>query len=165
MMRAGSTPGERTNPLRVTRRMAGGCTAGAWFFLCHAQAAPAFTLAMADFIRAGGYPIWIVIALTVPTLILAIRFVVAVDARKLAMLRALSWAQVFAVTSGVAANVLAVLWNVGRDEDALKDPLPYLLVGLGEALTPAVLGLSALTVTWILITFGLRRSPRSELEA
>jgi len=120
---------------------------------------------MVHFIRAGGYPIWIVIALAVPTLILAVRFAVAVDGRRLAMLRALSWAQVFAVTSGVAANVLAVMWTIGRDDDALKDPLPYLFIGLGEALTPAVLGLSVLTVTWILITFGLRRSPKSELEA
>jgi hypothetical protein len=119
---------------------------------------------MAHFIRAGGYPIWIVIALSIPTLYLAVRFALSIDARRLAMLRALSWAQVFAVTSGVAANVLAVMWGVGRNEELLKEPLQPILIGLGESLTPAVLGLSVLTVTWILITFGLRRSPKSDLE-
>lgn len=119
---------------------------------------------MVHFIRAGGYPIWIVIALSIPSLYLAVRFAMAIDARRLAMLRALTWAQIFAVTSGVAANVLAVLWNVGRDEEAVKEPLQPMLIGLGEALTPAVLGLSILTVTWILVAFGLRRSPRSEIE-
>jgi hypothetical protein len=119
---------------------------------------------MAHFIRAGGYPIWIVIALAIPMLYLAVRFAIAADARRLAMLRGLTWAQVFAVTSGVAANVLAVLWNVGRDHELMKSPLAPVLIGLGEALTPAVLGLSMLTVTWILISFGLRRTPRSELD-
>lgn len=119
---------------------------------------------MSDFIRAGGYPIWIVIALTVPSLILAIRFAIAVDARKLAMLRALSWALGFAVLSGVTSNVMAVMFHLGRSPEALRDPLPSLFIGLGEALTPAVLGTSALTVVWILITFGLRRMPKSELE-
>lgn len=121
---------------------------------------------MADFIRAGGYggyPIWIVLALSIPMLYLGVRFAIAADARRLAMLRGLTWAQVFAVGSGVASNVLAVMWNVGRTTDD-EPVLPRILIGLGEALTPAVLGLSMLTITWILITFGLRRTPRSELE-
>jgi hypothetical protein len=119
---------------------------------------------MAHFIRAGGYPIWIVIALSIPMLYLAVRFAISIDARRLAMLRALTWAQLFAVASGVTSNVLAVLWTVGRREDLLNEPLQPILIGLGEAVTPAVLGLSVLTVIWILITFGLRRSPKSELE-
>jgi hypothetical protein len=120
---------------------------------------------MVHFIRAGGYPIWIVMALSIPTLYLAVRFAISIDARRLAMLRGLTWAQVFAVTSGVASNVIAVMWHIGRDEEQLRDPLPALFIGLGEALTPVVLGLSVLTVTWILISFGLRRSPKSELES
>jgi hypothetical protein len=119
---------------------------------------------MVHFIRAGGYPIWIVIALTLPMLYLAVRFAISLDARRLAMLRALSWAQVFAVTSGVAANFIATLWNAGRWPQA-DDRVVMILIGLGESLTPAVLGLSVLTVVWILITFGLRRAPKSDLEA
>jgi hypothetical protein len=118
---------------------------------------------MVNFVRAGGYPIWIVLALSIPMLYFGVRFAIAADARRLALLRALTWAQVFAVGSGVASNVLAVMWNVGRTPDD-EPVLPRIMIGLGEALTPAVLGLSMLTVTWILITFGLRRAPRSELE-
>lgn len=119
---------------------------------------------MIDFLLAGGFPIWITLALALVTLVLAIRFAIAVDARKLAMLRALTWAQVFAMTGGVASNVLVVLWSVGRSDELLQKPLPALLIGFGEALTPAVLGLAALTATWILVAFGLRRAARSELE-
>jgi hypothetical protein len=118
---------------------------------------------MVHFIRAGGYPIWIVLALSIPMLYLGVRFAIAADARRLAMLRGLTWAQVFAVGSGVASNVIAVLWGAGR-APADRPVLPRILIGLGEALTPAVLGLSMLTVVWILIAFGLRRTPRSELE-
>jgi hypothetical protein len=119
---------------------------------------------MVHFIRAGGYPIWIVIAVAIPLLYLSVRFAISADARRLAILRALTWAQIFAVTSGVAGNVLAVMWNVTRDEELMKDPLGPVMHGFGEALTPAVLGLSLLTVTWILIAFGLRRTPKSDLE-
>jgi hypothetical protein len=118
---------------------------------------------MADFMRAGGYPIWIVLALSIPMLYLGVRFAIAADARRLALLRGLTWAQVFAIGSGLASNVMAVLSKVGRSLDR-PHVLDRLLIGFGEALTPAVLGLSTLTVTWILITFGLRRTPRSELE-
>jgi hypothetical protein len=119
---------------------------------------------MAHFIRAGGYPIWIVMALSIPMLYLGVRFAIAADARRLAILRALTWAQVFAIGSGVASNVMAVMWKVGRSVDAYP-VLPRVMIGLGEALTPAVLGLTALSVTWILVAFGMRRTPRSELEA
>jgi hypothetical protein len=118
---------------------------------------------MVDFMRAGGYPIWIVLALSIPMLYLGVRFAIAADARRLALLRGLTWAQVFAVGSGVTSNVVAVMWHFGRAPDDAP-ALPRILIGLGEALTPAVLGLTMLSVTWILISFGLRRTPRSELE-
>ena len=119
---------------------------------------------MAHFIRAGGYPIWIVIVLSVPLLYLGVRFAIAADARRLAILRALTWAQIAAIGSGVTSNVLAVMWHLGRHLEPGESPLPPLFIGLGEALTPAVLGLSILSVVWILVAFGLRRAPRSDLD-
>jgi hypothetical protein len=119
---------------------------------------------MVHFIRAGGYPIWIVIALSVAMLYLAVRFAISADARRLAILRALTWAQLAAIGSGVASNVIAVLWYLGRDLEPGESPLQALFIGLGEALTPAVLGLVALSVVWMLVAFGLRRAPRSDLD-
>jgi len=119
---------------------------------------------MVHFIRAGGYPIWIVMALSVPLLYLGVRFAIAADARRLAILRALTWAQIAAVGSGVVSNVIAVMWYLGRGLEPGESPLPGLFIGLGEALTPAVLGLSILTIVWILVAFGLRRAPRSDLD-
>lgn len=65
--------------------------------------------------------------------------------------------------SAIAFLRMAVMWNAGRGP--AHEPVRHrILIGLGEALPPAVLGLSMLTVTWILPAFGLRRTPRSELE-
>ena len=119
---------------------------------------------MLHFIRAGGYPIGICIALSIPLLYLAVRLAIRLDARRLAMVRALTWAQIFAVVSGVASDVLAVLWYLGRNLKEIENPLEPLFIGLGEALTPAVLAMSVLTVTWILVAFGLRRTPKSDVE-
>lgn len=119
---------------------------------------------MVDFIRAGGVPIWIVMALAAPLLYLGVRFAIAADARRLAILRALTWAELLAIGAGVASNVLAVMWHLGRRLEPGDSPLPPLFIGLGEALTPAVVGLSILSVVWILVAFGLRRAPRSDLD-
>ncbi|MCB9571666.1 MAG: hypothetical protein H6709_06200 [Kofleriaceae bacterium] len=119
---------------------------------------------MPYFIRAGGVPIWIVMVLAVPLLYLGVRFAIAADARRLAILRALTWAQIAAIGSGVTSNVMTVMWHLGRRLEPGESPLPALFIGLGESLTPAVLGLSVLSVVWILMAFGLRRAPRSELD-
>ncbi len=119
---------------------------------------------MVQFLRGGGYPIWIVIALAVPMLYLGVRFAIAADARRLAILRALTWAELAAIGSGVASNVIAVMSRLGRGLEPGESPLQPLFIGLGEALSPAVLGLTALSVVWILVAFGLRRAPRSDLD-
>lgn len=119
---------------------------------------------MPYFIRAGGVPVWIVIVLSLPMLYLGVRFAIAADARRLAILRALTWAQLAAIGSGVASNVIMVMWHVGRGLEPDESPLPGLFIGLGESLTPAVIGLSILSIVWVLVAFGLRRAPRSDLE-
>ena len=118
---------------------------------------------MVHFIRAGGVPIWIVMGLSVAMLYLGVRFAIAADARRLAIVRALTWAQLAAIGGGVASTVIMVLWHLG-DLEPGQSPLRPLFVGLGESLTPAVLGLVALSVVWILMAFGLRRAPRSDLD-
>ena len=106
----------------------------------------------------------LVLLLALVMLVLAAQFARHADAGRLAMLRSMTWAQVFAIVSGVAGNLVAVLWAVSGDDDLAAAPLRPLLRGLGEALTPAALGGAALTVTWILIAYGLRRLPTSDLE-
>ncbi len=119
---------------------------------------------MVHFIRAGGVPIWIVLAISVPLLYLGVRFAISADARRLAIIRALTWAQTAAIVSGVASNIIMVLWHLGRKLEPEESPLTPLFIGLGESLTPAVIGMSLVSIAWILVAFGLRRAPRSDVD-
>jgi hypothetical protein len=44
--------------------------------------------------------------------------------------------------------------------EAEKEPLPYLLQGLAESLTNAILGGGILVLAWMLVAIGVRRMPR-----
>jgi hypothetical protein len=107
---------------------------------------------------ACGFPMWIVTALAVACLVTAGRFAVRGEPRHLAVVRALTWALVFSVLSGVVSNFLAVMWKVPRHPDWSKEPLFPVMQGLGEAVVPAILGFTALSVAWILVAVGVRRA-------
>ena len=103
-----------------------------------------------EFMRAGGLPIWIVLLFGLSALAVGVLFAVRPDERKAAVLRALSNATLFAVLSGMAACVAAVMIKVPRNPAWANSPERTLIImtGLGEALTPAILGFSLLALVW-----------------
>jgi hypothetical protein len=114
---------------------------------------------MIDAFIAGGYAMWIVTALGLACLVVSVRFAIRAEPRRLAVIRALTWAQVFSVLSGLLANFLAVMWHVARDPEMSRDPLPSIMVGLGEAVHPGILGFTLLSICWLLVAVGVRRAP------
>jgi len=114
---------------------------------------------MLDFIRAGGYVMFVLLAIGVPLLYTAARFAKAADPQRLSLVRALTVALAFAAISGVASDLLAVASHVADNPDWLKDPVPYLLGGFAESMTPAVLAGTLAAVAWILVAVGVRRMP------
>ena len=110
-------------------------------------------------------PMLVVLAIAVISLLFALWFAVAADAKRLAILRALTWTQVFAIVSGVASNLVAVCWYVGKLPDNQPVDVKTVFIGIGEALTPAIAGGTALTLTWLLISLGMRRVSPSALES
>jgi hypothetical protein len=116
-----------------------------------------------EFLKAGGFPIFIVILCGGAGLVAAVRFLLKADERKLAIIRALTWATTFSVAAAVTADITAVMWKVPRFfADAppgtdLPDLRLIIMEGLGEALTPAILGFTMLTLCWLLVAVGARR--------
>ncbi|MEZ4403104.1 MAG: hypothetical protein R3B06_23980 [Kofleriaceae bacterium] len=114
---------------------------------------------MPHYLRAGGYTTWILLVLGLVLVVTAIRFARSPSPRRLAFLRALSVAYVLFTLGGVATNLTTVFYTVVRtrppggalDTDAL-------LFGLGEAITPAGMGLTILGLTWLLVAVGVRRA-------
>jgi hypothetical protein len=115
---------------------------------------------MLDFIRAGGVIMFVLLAIGIPLVVVAARFARNASAHGLSLIRALTLALAFAAVAGVTADLMSVAKHVARNEDWLKEPLPYLLEGFGESMTPAILAGALASVTWILVAFGVRRMPR-----
>lgn len=114
---------------------------------------------MMDFLRAGGFGMWIVLATGIATLITAALFARRPDERRMSLTRGLTWATVFAVLTAVSSNVAAVMFKVPTRPEWAHSPDIHLIVmtGLGESLTPAIVGSAFLTLTWIVAAVGMRR--------
>ncbi|MEZ4361551.1 MAG: hypothetical protein R3B48_15295 [Kofleriaceae bacterium] len=118
---------------------------------------------MADFLRSGGFSMWIVLAFTATLLLASGRYALRPEARTLALVRALTWALLFSSIAGVFTNFMMVMVRASGATPADETPIHTLVLGgLGEAVTPAVLGFSALSLAWLFVVVGTRR--RDDLE-
>lgn len=115
---------------------------------------------MAEFLSAGGWSMWFVMLFALLSLAAAIVFAVRADLKKLGVVRAMTWATVFSILSGLLANFLAVMRYVASHEELHKDPpemAAIVLMGLGETVTPGILGFTILAITWMVVAVGTRR--------
>ena len=115
---------------------------------------------MLDFLRAGGSIMFVLLAIGLPLIAVAARFAKSADPQRLSLIRALTTALAFAAISGVASDLGAVASHIANNPEWLKEPLPFLLVGFAEAVTPAILAGTIASIAWILVAFGVRRMPR-----
>jgi hypothetical protein len=115
---------------------------------------------MVDFMRYGGFNMWLLLAIGVPMLITAGRFAKNADPQRLSLIRALTWALVFSTVAGVASGFAVTALHVVRDDQLYKEPLRPLLQGFAESLTNVILGAVLGCVGWILVAVGVRRMPR-----
>jgi hypothetical protein len=112
-----------------------------------------------NFLLAGGWSTWFVLVFGTLALYTSIRFAFSADTRRLAIVRALSSATVFATLAGVGANFIAVMNKTTTIPELRDDPnfAHVVMQGLGEAISPAVLGFCFLALTWLFIAVGTRR--------
>jgi hypothetical protein len=115
---------------------------------------------MLEFFIAGGFMMVVVVAAGVPLVVAAATFARNASAHMLSLVRALTTAVVFAAIAGVITDLAAVAKTVPGNPELMKEPLAALLVGFNEAMAPAVLGFSLITIAWILVAFGVRRMPQ-----
>jgi hypothetical protein len=90
----------------------------------------------------------------------AVRFARNADPHRLSILRALTWALVFATLIGFVTGLVTTCKHVVADPEMSKDPLPYLLTGFAESCANLILGGAIAVVTWILVAVGVRRMPQ-----
>lgn len=119
---------------------------------------------MMDFMRAGGFSMWVVLVFGLITLVAGGLFAFRPDDRKVGFIRSMTVGGVFAILSGVASNVAAVMSKVPAHPEWSKSPDLHLIVmtGLGESLAPAILGFTMLALAWLLTAVGVRRFGQME---
>src|ERR1043165_5006031 len=115
---------------------------------------------MLDFFKAGGFNMFPLTVFGIAMLVTGIKFARNADAQRLSLIRALTTTIVFCMIIGVAAGLASTAKYVVNVPEAQKDPLPYLLMGFAETMTNVMLGGSFVVLTWILVSFGVRRLPK-----
>ncbi len=91
---------------------------------------------------------------------LSISFAVKPTEVKLGLIRPLSISTTFASVLGVVCGLAVTFRNISNSmqhQSAENFPLTMGMGGLGEALIPAIIGFSFLTMTWIAVSLGMRK--------
>lgn len=114
---------------------------------------------MMEFMRAGGYAMWVVLLFGGITMTVAVMFALNPNEGRLGFIRGMSTATIFATLSGVAADIGATFRNTARNEEWHQYPDIVLspMVGISESMAPAILGFSMLGIVWFTVAVGLRR--------
>ena len=76
---------------------------------------------------------------------------------RLALMRPLSLATVFAAISGMTVGVLNVFLGMSRNDPPAFDNIAA--IGLAESLAPVFFGFGCLTAAWLCVAVGLWRRP------
>lgn len=113
---------------------------------------------MVEFMKAGGWSMWFVLLLGLGSLAAAIWFIVRRRLGTLALVRALTLATVFAIASGLCANLAAVMTFASHEEEVGPHMVHAIVAGLAEAAAPGILGFAMLSMSWLLVAVGTRRA-------
>jgi hypothetical protein len=88
---------------------------------------------------------------------MGIAYAVSPTEQRLALMRPLSLATIFAALSGTCLGFLHVLRGVGESETPAFSRVAA--IGLAESLVPVFFGFGCLTVAWLCVALGLWRRP------
>jgi hypothetical protein len=96
------------------------------------------------------------LVLTLTPLIMALAYVVRPSERRLALMRPLSLAGIFAALTGTALGFINVLVGLGK-RGFTVETYTITAIGSAEALVPLFVGFACLTVAWLLVAAGMGR--------
>ena len=95
--------------------------------------------------------------LTFVPLAMALAYVVRPTERRLALMRPLSLAGLFAALTGCALGFINVFKYFGERRDFSADSYGVAFIGAAESLVTLFVGFGCLTVAWLLVAAGMGR--------
>jgi len=105
----------------------------------------------------GGFALLTLIIGLVP-LAMAIAYAVNPSERRLALMRPLSLAAIFGALAGVFSGFIAVLRGIAATGTLTVGSWQRIAYGASEALVSVFFGFACLTVAWLLVALGMRRT-------
>jgi hypothetical protein len=90
-------------------------------------------------------------------LVMASVYVVRPTERRLALMRPLSLAGLFAALSGGVLGFLSVLRGIGATPEFSAGSYRLIALGASESLVPMFVGFACLTAAWLLVAVGMSR--------
>ncbi|MGH9409328.1 MAG: hypothetical protein ACRD1V_07720 [Vicinamibacterales bacterium] len=91
-------------------------------------------------------------------LVLAIVYAMRPTERRLALMRPLSLAAIFAALGSVVGGIAMVLNGAGGTSTFTIQTFRTISRGISEAMVPIYFGFGCLTVAWLLVTVGMKRA-------
>ena len=110
-----------------------------------------------DLLTSAGVAAKLSLFMGVVPLAMAVVYAVWPNDPRLALMRPLSLATIFAAVSGTALGVLHVFEGIGARETVGFPRVAA--IGLAESLVPLVFNFGCLTVAWLCVALGLWRRP------
>jgi hypothetical protein len=109
-----------------------------------------------DTLRNMGLAAIFSLLLTFTPLVMAVAYVIRPSERRLALMRPLSLAGLFAALTGAAIGFINVFVGLGR-RGFNAEMYTISAIGSAESLVPLFVGFGCLTVSWLLVAAGMGR--------
>jgi len=100
------------------------------------------------------------LALAFTPLVMAMAYVIKPSERRLALMRPISLAGLFAALTGGVLGFLNVLRYFGVRSTGSFDSYRAMAIGAAESLVPMFVGFGCLTIAWLLVALGMSRQGR-----
>jgi hypothetical protein len=91
-------------------------------------------------------------------LVVAVAYVIDPKERTMALMRPISLAAIFSALTGLTKGGIAVLTGIARSGAVERQAWGAIAAGSAESLVTVFVGFGCLTVAWLLVAFGMRRS-------
>ena len=113
-----------------------------------------------QFFLAGGVPMLFVVVFGLLAVAASVPYARRPGPGALGVVRALTAATTFSVLCATWSDLCAVFTKVPAHPEWVAESglANIVMIGLGESLTPGVVGFALLSVTWLLVAVGARRA-------
>ena len=111
-----------------------------------------------ELLRQAGILALLTLAIDFVPLVMAVAYVARPTERRLALMRPLSLAGLFAALTGGVVGFLHVLRGIAVSSEPFADVYHRFAAGASESLVVTFVGFACLTVAWLLVAVGMSRS-------